>query len=485
MAPQWKTVLKLSVLVCLIVLFFLRMVTWSTQSESESAGHDAIARSNPLLSQPGYVLELNFSDESKTESGRDATESGHDTIATSDPLFRQHGYVLELNASDQLTGGGMNVMSLQCLVSNFGDTVLVEPFVINATFGAFLWGDLAAFEYDNNIRLSDIYRLEQWNNYTDQMHYHRLSSWEEFLQNAPRDLILVVNQWWFDCNLDLREKRFEPFFQLHGFKVVRSVCSNFKHSGKLTMGQYKKMIYGSYSVSSVTVIIDRFPGICALGIGNCEPDSFSTSIIGTPCSKWKYWSLFRSIAPSSRVIQAADKYIQRYLDEREGYISMMVRLEFAVVYFTDTGRANNLSKVSACLDRLARKLTEVQSRQELNSTFLALDVGRYGSTVMKRRENYGDTLVKVKKFFHGIHHGSNFELWEQCYAKVSGLQASALGTGGFVAMLQKEIAHRGHCLIIGGGGTFQESTLNLYKSSHTKHCFTIFDTSCTLTHEEV
>ena len=102
------------------------------------------------------------------------------------------GYILELHASDQLTGGGMNLLSLQCLAGRLGKAVLVEPFEVHGTFGVQLSGDEVDFARDNNVRLSDIYNMEQWNAYTDKRGYRRLASWEDFLQYAPRDVILVL-----------------------------------------------------------------------------------------------------------------------------------------------------------------------------------------------------------------------------------------------------------------------------------------------------
>ena len=391
------------------------------------------------------------------------------------------GYILVLNASDQLTGGGMNIMSLQCLVGWLGDAVLVEPFVVGSTFGARLLADPVDFARENNVRLSDVYDLEDWNEHAK--FYRRFSDWEDFLQNAPRDLILVENQWWQECDLKARVKQFEPFFLSNGFRVVQSVCSNFKYSGVLTTDQYKEAIYGSYPVSNVTVVITRFPGICAIG-KHCEVDPFSTSVQGTGCDKQKLWQQLLDIGPGQKIIKAADKYIRKYLGGKIGYISLMIRLEIAATRATKIGYGNDPALVTSCLDRLKKKLNEVKNGtigEQLHYTFLTVDVGRYGSFSNTLREYYADTLAQVKNFIHSIYQGSiSFDEWEDRFPEVSGLKLLAEGTRGFVAMLQKEIARRGRCLIAGGGGSFQSSTVNLYKSSHSKHCYIVFDNSCHL-----
>lgn len=50
-----------------------------------------------------------------------------------------YGYILELDASHQLTSGATNLLCLQCLARQIDPKVmLVEPFVVNSTYGAVL-----------------------------------------------------------------------------------------------------------------------------------------------------------------------------------------------------------------------------------------------------------------------------------------------------------------------------------------------------------
>ena len=400
------------------------------------------------------------------------------------PPLKRRGYVLELNTSDQLTGGAMNVMTLQCLAGKLGadhSVVAVEPFEISATFGALLFGDHDAFARANSIRMSDVYDLEQWHAYTDQKHYPRLATWEDFVLNAPRDLILVENQWWQECNLEARENEFQPFFDAHSFRVVRKVCSHFKHSGWLTFEQYTQAIYGNYTTESVTVIITRFPGI------NNVPGqvhAWSTVVSGTGCDKWGHISdEVLQIRPGKKLIQTADRYIEKYLGGKDSYITVMVRLEIAATVQTKTGESNNLKAVDVCLNQLITAMEHLEKRsngKQFDSLFLTLDTGKYGSYSMISRENAAETDLKVRKFFLRVQRSNmTYEEWEGSFEEVLGLRGSA-GTAGFVAMLQKEIARRGCCIVQAGGGTFQASTFNLYKSTHSgmKLCYSKLNELC-------
>ena len=420
--------------------------------------------------------------------GVHATSKVSDIVSSPVVTNKRKGYMLELNASDQLTGGGMNLMTLQCLAGKLGaehSVVAVEPFVINATFGALLLGDHDAFARANSVRMSDVYDLEQWHAYTDQIHYPRLATWEDFVLNAPRDLILVENQWWYECNLEAREKEFRPFFDAHGFRVVRKVCSHFKHSGELTFAQYTQAIYGNYTTDSVTVIITRFPGINSV---DRILHPMSTTVAGTGCNKWGHISNhLQLMRPSKKIVQAADRYIEKYLSGKDSnmYVTVMLRLE--MVGQTKIGVANNLEAVNFCLKKVTSTMELLKSSaigKQLRRLFWTLDTGRFTSSWMALKENAAETHLLVKRFFNSVQRSfdtMSYEEWEGSFEEVVGLEGSA-GTIGFVAMLQKEIARRGRCIVQAGGGTFQTSTLNLFKNTHggMKPCYATFNEHCYL-----
>ena len=141
----------------------------------------------------------------------------------------KYGYVLELHSSDQLTSGALNVLCLQCLASRIHSKVkLVEPFLVYTVYGAFLEsGDKESLARENNVRLSDIIDINDWKRLTKQRQYAEMATWEDFLENAPRHVILVQNQFSL-CNPQSLEKKFSPFFELFQFKVVRLACLQFE-----------------------------------------------------------------------------------------------------------------------------------------------------------------------------------------------------------------------------------------------------------------
>ena len=143
-----------------------------------------------------------------------------------------YGYILELDVSDQLTSGAANLLCLQCLARQIDPKVmLVEPFIVNSTYGAVLLGSHDLLARENNVRLRDIYDIGEWNKFTQQHQYAEMASWEDFLEEAPRDVIVVQHQWSKCSAVMSLKKRFSPFFRLFQFQVVRYVCLQFRQSG--------------------------------------------------------------------------------------------------------------------------------------------------------------------------------------------------------------------------------------------------------------
>ena len=385
-----------------------------------------------------------------------------------------YGYILELDASDQLTSGAANLLCLQCLARQIDPKVmLVEPFIVNSTYGAVLLGNQDLLARENNVRLRDIYDIGEWKKFTQQHRYAELASWEDFLKEAPRDVIVVQHHWSKCSAVTSLKKRFSPFFRLFQFQVVRYVCLQFRQSGVLTLEQFKEIVYGNFSASTVTVIFDRF---CGIG-GHIH--KFTTSLKRTPCSRGKMdMFVVNTLNPSQRAINDATTYVQQYLGGRKDYISLMIRLERPMITF---GLANYQHAVKKCLEQVLNEWKVMKGKYGLNSTFFTLDANKFGSLGYYRRHRdiMATTTVLVKKFIQTLYgNESFFNQWENSFEEVTGLNGG--GVEGYVATLQKVVAARGRCIIFVGGGSFQESAFTLYKKFHKehRHLFPSFSWSC-------
>ena len=463
---KWITVLILFVLVNILLLWRVVAHQWNSRTDVSlpqvQSGELSLVRQG--VTGAIYSRKLSFAvvQKSRPITGSEAKPTTSRTI-TPQAVQHDHGYLLELHVSDQLTGGVVNVMSIQCMASKLSPKlIVVEPFVMNSSYGAVLEvEDRESFDRENNVKLRDIYDIDVWNKMSDYYHYNRLAPWESFIDDAPRDLILVENQWGRDCNLPLLTKKFLGFFKTFKFRVARTVCLDFKKSGAMNAGMFKSVVYGEYAPEQVTVIIDLLPGIGTVS-------RWSTAVERKSCRKMKFWNvIFDNLPSAKRIKHDAEEYIKRYLGGKKDFVSLMIRLEHSYMAATQS----KIEQIKLVLQESHRKWTAVNSRQKLGATFLAFDVGKYGSAefYLGNRGPMGEILAEMHRFFDSLYNGSiSYSEWEDSFVEVSGVK-SGTGVSGYVAILQKEIASQGQCIILIGGGSFQKSAGHLHQLAHPGH----------------
>ena len=227
----------------------------------------------------------------------------------------------------------------------------------------------------------------------------------------------------------------------------------------MNAGQFKGVVYGKFAPEQVTVMINSMPGIG--GIGPAQ-----TAVEGKACSKGLFGNVVTDeMVPSQRIKRDAEEYIKRYFGGQTEYISLMVRIEHYI------GSHHSLSieeAINVVFPEIYQHWSDVQNESNIQSTFLAMDVGKHGADGLSLRKfKYAEQLAsEMHNFFDSIYNGSiSFTEWEDSFDIVSGVKSGS-GISGYVAILQKEIVSRGRCLILFGGGSFQQSAASLYKRTH-------------------
>ena len=386
------------------------------------------------------------------------------------------GFVMALDYSDQLTGGGMNLFCLQCLTYSIDPSlVVVEPFIVQSTFGAAL--DLrepaAETPWKNNaLRMRSIYDIDKWLAFSRKKCYAPLAPWEAFLDLAPRNVVLVQHTW-DSCSLDQFKDAYSPFFRLYRFNVVREVCFNFKSTGELELWRYKHSIYGELKPTDVTLIYQKW-----LGVGTMVT-KYTVSISDSHCEKESTGGpLFNNlhVSPSPALLAQADLYVSRYLGgvTNHMYIAVMLRVE--QVFVSTSKRVNKLHLVSRCLINLVKKWQFIKQKTRLTETFVALDYGKYGSKGFMLH-NYIDRQALEKKLgelLSAMRQGS-FSSWESKFQEVAGTE-----NPGYIASLQQTIGGNARCLLTAGGGSFQNHAFVIHKKKYGKTCHIRLKTNCKL-----
>ena len=369
------------------------------------------------------------------------------------------GYALAESYWEQQTTGSRNVKDLQCWAGQLNLSV-VEPFMVKSFPRTPLSND-----HMNMLHFSDLFDLQSWNKDCENMHHSQLVSWEDFMQHAPRDVILVVIRYapapanlkktqqlvrMYPSNYPPASERYKTgcnkvgwqrtFLTSNHFKVVREVCFNFEYGDNLTTEAFSNHIYAEHMPSETTVIFKEWRSLGVL------PDRI---IVGD--STCFNTSLQERIHPSLRLSGEAKRYHEKYLNGGN-YIAIIARLEKSRQFVRREG------VVTYCLDQIVQYQHSLRAETGMNTTFLSIDIGKYGSSSYG---GYKQLQPALGKFFRGLYNDSlSMAEWEKTF------EDSQTTDPGYIAQLQKIIATQADCLIFSGGGSFQRHALRLYQELH-------------------
>ena len=382
------------------------------------------------------------------------------------------GYVLAYNYYDQQTAALKNLFSLQCWAAQLNMPV-VEPFVVESMFQTPLENDVRDL-----LRFSDFYDMEQWNEgFVKPNSFLPFVSWEDFVQNSPRDVILVQTPKpsWFGnaCSFPEMKQWYSCFFRRHHFRIVREVCIPLEKNKQMTMDEFNHLVLNKYyKLRNVTVIFELWRGICVTK--DCLDYSINT-ITDSKCDRLTLIdpNTYLQMKVSKRVNQDADLYVHRYL-KNSGYISLMLRLEHSIIHV----RTKDI--VSKCTKGAQDIWKWLKNENQLNVTFLTWDIGRFGSASFEenkyRWKKYKITQ-NAKSLFTAIYgHSTSVKEWENTFVDVCGIT-----NPGYIALLQLSIAARAKCIVLIGGGSFQRHALQMYKYQHPQtqaRCIATSDKLC-------
>ena len=373
---------------------------------------------------------------------------------------------------DQLTGGALNLLSLICLTTKFGGVRVVEPFLVNSDFGL-----NTSKRWTEQLKFSDINDISMWKEYTSTKHYNPLVSYEIFTKDAPRKVLLV--QYYYPCGDHTVWSMAREFCDSNGLELVGKVCLRYDREKIFTIDMLENQIYSHYKKTEVVVLFEMYGGIVEQQYSGER--TFRLSARDTKCSRRMDFDYYKAVKPSPSVFSDANTYIQRYLNGSSTYISLMIRLERILLLAKAWNRHNSTQCAKECLNSVLKKWRDTKTRTGITTTFLAIDVGAYGS---RSFHNYSvienAVLPAVEEFFSAVYDNrTSLEEWEDTFSSV-GLGRTK--TSGYIAMMQKVIAVRGDVLILVGKkahSSFQTASKSLYHKFHGKGHIIELDSKCT------
>lgn len=391
------------------------------------------------------------------------------------------GYVLAVTFREQQTKASDNMIALQCWAKTLS-VYIVEPYVLDSRL---LFPMDASTAESNLLRFRDLFNVSIWQTVTTKHGFAPLAGWENFIADAPRDLIVVrfkyvksfpenkekgmSNHYKHGCiETEELSAKVNYLVSEHGFKVIREVCFNFEYGDQLTLPQFNRNIYNGIPPKTVTVLMEEWRGL--------SPGRTTNRVlVYDACWTEEEVDSLKYSWPSQSILCDAQKYREKYL-QTDRYIALMVRTEkFSTIFGDD--KVSKMKNIAYCLNKTLAAWKKLKEKTGVELTFLSIDVGSYGSTSLTEkhtRRNYKPFLHLYEDFLKQVYGPSaTVESWESTFESITEIRDT-----GYIGSLQKTLVSQAECIVFSGGGSFQKHTKYMYDTLNQgtkKQCIQVVD----------
>lgn len=347
-------------------------------------------------------------------------------------------------------GVGVKALTaLQCWASRTNLPVaIVEPAISDSV----LTGDIL----HASMSLADLFDLDHFNAVSRYAGYPEVIRKKIYLEQSVKNIILVsfeigahFEQVWpkntsaEECYTNLKQDQFlKSVVKGADYCIVKVVVVN----NRMLAAQVFRDIVGKWSHTSVTIIFRKF-------------GPWFSQENGEKCLSISHDNYMNALYhPSVRVLRDVEKYKELYLNPGNP-VAVMMRVEHTV----------NTFSLGKCLDDLVNVTKSAQGGGvQDNMPMMAVDFGKYGSNswnwYVKANDNVKKAAIRDSKDALQVilKNKMSFEDWEDTFTRVTGDKVNA----GYMAAVQRTIASRAECLVLMGGGDFQELVLRDYLEFH-------------------
>ena len=439
------------------------------------------------------LTDMNNDDETKdpvTVSSESATLSSAAVyVNSSNGSNKLHTIVLHL--AGQQASGVQALINVQCLVHSLDlPVVFLEPVMVLNKFKAMplvqfdISGNPMTRESQSNlvVHFSDLFDLDIFNKFSSDMYLAQVAPREVFFANAPRKILFIhLYQGWISeaprmillwpeqnrtaggCFDPVKshlesDARYQLRLLIHkGFCVVKVVKYRVEGGGQgfvFSETELRESILGDLSYSDFTLVFSIW-----------MPKYVLPGPKGLQCIHSGYHSSKGQFQPSKRLLQSAKYYKEHFLNSTKDHLTLMIRLEHL---YTFVSRPRQDWNVKKCLDAAIAKVKELQNEHNFGKPFVTLDIGKYGSKSLRRnigRDNVRSDTQYINELLSSVYDGQwSMREWENSFIEATG----GIDESSYIAALQRTLASKAECLVLVGGGMFQELTMRKYMESRNK-----------------
>ena len=428
------------------------MILVAVYSKGAYYKHNVISSTSP------YVQKAH-------ELSRHASESDAKFLRQSHKRQEQHGYAVALGYSGQQVAGIQAMVSLQCWVSSFNLPMrILEPIMSNTMF-------VSVPRHPDNtfLAFSDLFDIRHFNRISESLGYALVGTREEFFSEAPRNVIFVKSGpkneptkvvWTAESNADgeqncytFQDGRLVHFAEEQSLCFVRIIQAPTTLSRIfMTDKEVREIIFGDYLPQHVTLIFSKWQ----------TPWYVENEELENPeqCRRFGKNSNKEQFLPSPRLLTDAEYYETHFLNSSTE-VALMLRIE-RMQQFLEIHRHSKEWTADQCLDEAVKLTKEIRTS---GYPMITLDLGTFGSASLSKflGEDESALTEKSKSLLAELYDNKmTFEEWEESFIKAS----AGVEHSGYIAALQRTLASRAKCLILVGGGSFQNLALEDYLKNH-------------------
>ena len=376
--------------------------------------------------------------------------------------------VLSLVYWEQTANALKSLFSLQCWASTVNISQVTSPAVEPNNKTVLRFG-----LQENSFKFGELFDLHYWNSKTLRAGFSPLVSQENFLRHACRDVVYVSIGYYLSrqgCNMNEKSMTGTRWYRIlkgRRFRVIKRVCIDFKKAQyhSLSESSFRKQIFEDVVASNVSVIFDKWEGLCdgsrrvAVNISRCMMGQVPP--IDSP-------------VVSTRLTDFVHQFLREYLNG-ERYIAIMVRTEKMFKQSINKGiraRPINATTSYTCANNIITDWNTMARQSNISRTLFFSDMGRYGSL------SWTNPSSLALEFSQFIHDRLGLELTlSNVNTALEDITKSKDAVQ--MALLHQQLVSRATCVMMVGCGLFQRQTYRMYSSSHPgQECSVIRDREC-------
>ena len=384
-----------------------------------------------------------------------------------------------------------NLMGQQCWArSMIGVSLnIVEPFSSESKLVHYrrFWDALKSKRLHNAVLFGEYFDMDYYNNVSVKEKSSPLIGWNKFLSDnkTPRKVAVVslpTSKCAFGSSphnigarLKIGNQKLSCFYgkplnnlieglrERFNITLVKRVCLECaKLTHKLKLNELQNMIFGDDSDHSQYIVL----------MNTWRNFAFTQNWLEVPdyCKLAEDPKSSERLTSSNSVAEHSQKYKEEVI-KSDRVVAVMFRIER---FLTLKVLGKSDESLSSCLEKTVQlhdKLVQ-EGAPKKSGTFVTLDIGRFGSKLMQTSQSvakYGqNSLDSINKSVHDmiakIYRGQfqSIEDWEDSFVRITG----GITERGYISMVQRTIATDADCLIVMGGGSYQQVAISQYLSKH-------------------